>query len=129
MKFVIRTLLAGLLLCAAGCTVSAEAVEETSEADIVTEEGTVSSVSNGNVKISYETEDGSKTESLPDNAIVLKENCTLHPSDLKENEDVKISFANGKMSVVEVMPSQNEDKSTDKTENVTEQASAEQTTK
>lgn len=111
MKVFVRSALTVLLLCSCGCTAAtADAAQETTEADIETQEGTVESVENGNVQISYQPEDSTTTvtKDVPSTAIVLKENTTLHCDDLKENESVKISFAKGEISVIEVLPDEDQ---------------------
>jgi hypothetical protein len=122
MKKILFITAAAALLLASGCASVAQA-EETPETDttIVNATGTVESVNDGDVVISYNKEDSSQTvtESVPDSAIVLKENATMHSDDLQKDDDVTISFANGKMSVIEVLPDSQEN---DKTEADTQSA-------
>jgi carbonic anhydrase len=106
MKVLYKSVLVSILLLCGGCTAVAEADDAAATADVVTTTGTVKSVTDGNVVITYESKEDNKlvSESVPSDITVLKNNSTIHSEDLKENEDVQISFTDGKMSVIQVLP-------------------------
>lgn len=104
MKVIAKASLISILLLG-GCTAMAEEPQETEATDVVTAYGKVESVDDGNVVISYESEEDSKvvTESVPSSVMVLKDSSSLHTKDLKEDDQVSVSFTNGKMKVIQVL--------------------------
>ncbi|GEM_PF-1613022 len=117
---------AGILLCA-GCTTVAKAEQTTDDTDVVTAYGTVESVSDGNVVISYESEDNQTvSETVPESVMVLKNSSTMHSDDLKKDEDISVSFTNGKMSVINVLQDQGDTQSSNNSEDAQKTDSSEQ---
>lgn len=106
MKSIVKTMLTAVILLCCGCTAVAQAEQTTDDTNVVTADGTVESVSDGDVVISYQSEKDNQTvtASVPSTAIILKDNSTVHCEDLQEDDKVTISFANGKMSVIQVQP-------------------------
>ena len=119
MKMIGKAVMTSVLILCAGCTAVAQAEQTTDDTNVVTGVGTVESVNDGNVTISYQTETDSqtKTASVPNTAIVLKDNASLQCDDLKENDDVTVTFTNGRMSVIQVQPDSSDTESSDKNTN------------
>ncbi|NLH63006.1 MAG: hypothetical protein GX478_02285 [Erysipelotrichaceae bacterium] len=111
MKHMMKTAGIVLLLLSSGCAAAAQAEQMTDDSNVQTAYGTVKSNDNGKVIISYETEDSKEiqTASVPSSAMVLKDSTTLHSEDLQKDEEISISFTNGRISVIQVLSSE-EDK-------------------
>lgn len=106
MKMLCQTTMIFLFFLCTGCS-SVSDVQ--SKATVSTAYGTVTSNDDGKVIVTYTVDDSQQkiTASVPSDVMVLKDSTTLHYTDLQKDEEISISFADGEMSVIQVLSDMN----------------------
>ena len=92
----IITFLLPLLLC--GC-----AVKAAPEIESVTEYSTVTSASGSSIVVQDDDSGSKKSITLNDSIVILKDDQTVSPSDIKPKDHLMCTYTAGQLSVIQVL--------------------------